>query len=89
MWEGLHPSTMTYPISANLLGIERRLTAQEIMVYKINAGPGGTWVREWYESDIAELREYRFHLRSVVMDNEGYYYLTICKACDTEEPHNP
>jgi hypothetical protein len=70
---------MIAPIPDELLGIEQKLVASQIASYHIYAGPGGTWVREWYSSELPELSEYRFYLRSVVMDNEGYYYLTIEK----------
>ncbi len=78
---------MTSPIPDTLLGVEQRLTAEQISYYKINAGPGGTWVREWYESTRLEFAAYRFYLRSVVRDENGYYYLTITR--DTDDPTKP
>ena len=76
-------------IPDKVLGKEQRLTAVQISHYCIYAGPGGTWKREWYKSDLAEYADYRFHLRSVIADENGYYYLTICKAEQIEEPSNP
>lgn len=61
------------------LGRLQVLTAEQISYYQINAGPGGTWKRDWYESNRPELRGYQFHLKSVVQDEKGYYYLTITK----------
>lgn len=61
------------------LGLLRALTADQISLYKINAGPGGSWNRLWYESDLPELRNYQFHLRNVVQDELGLYYLTITR----------
>jgi hypothetical protein len=78
---------MSSPIPETLLGIEQRLTAIQISYYKINAGPGGTWVREWYASAEPEFSNYRFYLRSVVADSNGYYYLTIHR--DTDDPTKP
>ena len=62
-----------------ILGVERALSANEISPYKIYAGPGGTWKRSWYYSQLPELSAYRFYLRSVIGDKEGLYYLTITK----------
>ena len=61
------------------LGILRALTAEQIGIYQIDAGPGGSWVRLWYYSALPELREYQFHLRNVAQDELGLYYLTITK----------
>jgi len=72
--------TMSYiQIPDSELGILRALTAEEISVYQIDAGPGGTWNRLWYESARPELRDYQFHLRNVTADELGLYYLTITK----------
>lgn len=62
------------------LGRLQVLTAEQISPYQINAGPGGTWKRDWYESNRPELAGYQFHLKSVIADEKGYYYLTITKA---------
>ncbi len=78
---------MSSPIPDSLLGVEQRLTAEQISYYKINAGPGGTWVREWYVSVRPEFTGYRFYLRTVVSDEKGYYYVTIRK--DEDEPTLP
>ena len=83
-------SVITIP--ENILGIERELTANEISIYNIYAGPGGSWDREWYSSDIQYLRNYRFYLRSKIQDNNGFYYLTITKntpASYPDEEQNP
>ena len=69
----------TISITSSILGVERRLTANEITPYQIYAGPGGTWQREWYYSQLPELSEYRFYLRSVIGDRDGFYYLTITR----------
>jgi hypothetical protein len=61
------------------LGKLQVLTAEQIRIYQINAGPGGTWKRDWYESNRLELKGYQFHLQSVIQDEKGYYYLTITK----------
>jgi hypothetical protein len=61
------------------LGKLQVLTAEQISIYQINAGPGGTWKRDWYESNRLELKGYQFHLQSVIQDEKGYYYLTITK----------
>jgi hypothetical protein len=78
---------MSSTIPESLIGMEQKLTADQISMYKIIAGPGGTWVREWYVSARPELSDYRFYLRSVVMDEKGYYYLTIHP--NTDDPTNP
>lgn len=62
------------------LGILRALSAEQISVYKIDAGPGGTWNRLWYASSLPELCDYQFHLRNVTQDELGLYYLTITKT---------
>lgn len=62
-----------------LLDQERALTAAEISIYNIDAGPGGTHIATFYRSDHAELAQYRFYVRSVVADRQGLYYLTIRK----------
>lgn len=80
---------MSDPIPRTLLGKEQRLTAVQISHYQINAGPGGSWVHDWYESARPEYRDYRFHLRAVIADSEGYYYVTIQKADAIEEPSAP
>ena len=61
------------------LGILRALTAEQIGIYRIDAGPNGSWNRLWYASSLPELREYQFHLRNVAQDELGLYYLTITK----------
>jgi len=66
-------------IAPSDLGILRALTAEQISTYRINAGPGGIWNRLWYESSLPELTDYQFHLRNVVQDELGLYYLTITK----------
>jgi hypothetical protein len=66
-------------IADSELGILRALTAEQISLYKIDAGPGGSWNRLWYESSLPELRNYQFHLRNVVQDELGLYYLTITR----------
>lgn len=60
-----------------ILDQERALTAAEIAVYNIDAGPGGSLVAPYYRSAHADLSRYRFHVRSVVADQRGLYYLTI------------
>ena len=71
---------MTYIyIPDSELGILRALTAEQISLYRIDAGPGGSWNRLWYESSLPELRDYQFHLRNVTQDELGLYYLTITK----------
>ena len=62
------------------LGILRALTADQISIYKIDAGPGGSWNRLWYKSSLPELNNYQFHLRNVVQDELGLYYLTITRS---------
>lgn len=66
-------------IAESDLGKLQVLTAQQISYYEINAGPGGIWKREWYESNKPEFKGYQFHLKSVIQDEKGYYYLTITK----------
>jgi hypothetical protein len=66
-------------IADSELGILRALTAEQISIYKIDAGPGGSWNRLWYESSLPELRNYQFHLRNVVQDELGLYYLSITR----------
>jgi hypothetical protein len=78
---------MSSPIPDSLIGVEQKLTANQISRYEIHAGPGGTWVCEWYASARPELSDYRFYLRSVVMDEKGYYYLTIHP--NTDDPTKP
>ena len=78
---------MTPAIPESLIGVEQKLTADQISKYQIIAGPNGSWVREWYPSARNEFAEYRFYLRSVVMDSNGYYYLTI--YMDTDDPTVP
>jgi hypothetical protein len=80
---------MATAIPDELLGFEQKLVASQIGPYHIYAGPGGTWIREWYSSELPEFREYLFYLRSVIMDKDGYYYLTIRKMAHEEEPGNP
>ncbi len=87
--DGFQQTMSSPPIPDSLLGVERRLTAEQISYYKINAGPGGTWVREWYESVRPELAGYRFYLRGVMRDVNGYYYLTIRKDKDEEDEPTP
>lgn len=82
-------SNSTALIPPALLGEEQKLTAVQISHYRIYAGPGGTWVREWYKSDLPEYSEYRFHLRSVTADENGYYYLTIYRAENVSDPELP
>ena len=66
-------------IAESDLGKLQVLTAEQISRFEINAGPGGTWKREWYESNRPEYTGYQFHLQSVIQDEKGYYYLTITK----------
>jgi len=67
-----------------ILDQERALTAAEIAVYNIDAGPGGTLIAVYYRSALLELIQYRFYVRSVAADQRGLYYLTIRK--DTTSP---
>lgn len=68
-----------------ILNIERTLTASEISVYNIYAGPGGIFIEEWYSSKMTNLKSYRFYLRSTTMDKDGLYYLTIRKEQDISD----
>ena len=74
-------------IPDSILGIERTLTASEISIYDIDAGPLGTRRAEFYPSARPELRAYQFYLRSVIMDSNNLYYLTIRK--NTGDPSPP
>jgi len=74
-------------IPDSILGIERTLTASEISIYDIDAGPLGTRRAEFYPSARPELRAYHFYLRSVIMDSNNLYYLTIRK--NTGDPSPP
>jgi len=62
-----------------ILDQERALTAAEISIYNIDAGPGGFTVSPYYRSALLELIQYRFYVRSVIADQRGLYYLTIRK----------
>jgi hypothetical protein len=62
-----------------ILDMERVLTAAEISIYNINAGPGGSLVARFYRSAHPDLHQYRFYIRSVISDTRGLYYLTIRK----------
>jgi hypothetical protein len=52
------------------------LTAEEISLYKIDAGIGGTREAEYFRSARPELAGYRFYVKSTINQN-GVYYLTI------------
>ena len=73
-----------------LLGVSRRLTANEIGMYKIDCGPGGSLhgTKPYYESGNPELHAYVFDLPSCVMDADGLYTLTIYlkSQTTTEDP---
>ena len=68
-------------IPDKILGIERRLTAEEISIYKIYAGKNGELggKQKYFESALPELKEYFFEMDSVVMDNLSLYTVTIHK----------
>ena len=63
-----------------ILNKERALTADEISIYKINAGFGGSSTAEWHTSFLLDFYQYQFHVRSPVMDEHRLYYLTIRKT---------
>lgn len=65
-----------WSIPEAILGIERSLTGNEISIYKIDAGVGGSMQAEYYRSARPELVGYRFYLKSTINQN-GVYYLTI------------
>ena len=83
----LNAKMVIITIPDSILGVERTLTASEISIYDIDAGPLGTRRAEFYPSARPELRAYHFYLRSVIMDSNNLYYLTIRK--NTGDPSPP
>lgn len=73
-------------IPDSILDVERTFTASEISIYDIDAGPGGTRRDGFYPSARPELRAYYFYLRSVFMDSNGLYYMTIRKKTGDPSP---
>lgn len=72
----------TPSIPDGVLGMKRLLTANEISIYNINCGPGGSWNKGQggtFKSDIPELAKYNFIMKSCGMDTRGLYELTITK----------
>ena len=71
-----------------LIGLTRRLTANEISIYMIDCGPGGLLQgqQEYYSSGNPGLAAYVFRLPSCVMDGDGLYTVTIYKANDIPAP---
>ena len=65
-----------WSIPEAILDTERQLTAEEIALYKIDAGIGGSLQAEYYWSARPELADYRFYIKSTINQN-GVYYLTI------------
>jgi hypothetical protein len=65
-----------WSIPEAILDKERMLTAEEIALYKIDAGIGGSWQRDFFRSARPELVDYRFYVKSTINQN-GVYYLTI------------
>uniref|UniRef100_A0A6C0KUY4 Uncharacterized protein n=1 Tax=viral metagenome TaxID=1070528 RepID=A0A6C0KUY4_9ZZZZ len=65
-----------WSIPEGILDKERTLTAEEIALYKIDAGIGGTLEAKYFRSARPELAGYRFYLKSTTNQN-GMYYLTI------------
>jgi hypothetical protein len=76
-------------IPDNILEIERRLTAEEISIYKIYAGKNGELAgkQKFFESAIPQLKDYFFEMDSVVADNMGLYTVTIYKR--SSQPKKP
>jgi hypothetical protein len=78
---------MSEPIDSNLLGHELQMTTAEIVKYKINCGPAGSWENNSlngggeYSSDNNIYRNYRFRLRSCNAEpGTGLFYVTITRA---------
>ncbi len=72
-----------------ILGVSRRLTANEIALYMIDCGPNGSLhgKQDYFYSGHPGLTAYVFCLPSCVMDNEGLYTVTIYRAdslCETD-----
>lgn len=68
-------------IPDSVLGVERRLTAEEISMYKIWAGKNGELAgkQKYFNSGIPELKEYFFEMDKVVADELGLYTVIIHK----------
>jgi hypothetical protein len=72
-------------IPDSILNKERALTADEISIYRIDAGPGGISTAEWHPSFLLELYQYQFRVRFPIMDEHRLYYLTIRKTPSKRE----
>jgi len=83
------PVSNTMQIPDAILNKERALTADEISIYKIDAGPGGSSTAEWHTSFLLDFYQYQFRVRSPVMDSHKLYYLTIRKTPSKQEKTDP
>lgn len=83
------PVTTIMEIPDAILNKERVLTAYEISIYKIDAGPGGSSTAEWHPSFLLDFYQYQFRVRSPVMDQHRLYYLTIRKTPSKQKKTDP